>query len=216
MSAPYFSFLTQGLIIGLAVSAPVGPTSIFCMQKALTKGIVSGLVSSTGAATANAIQASVGAFSLNLVASSLADHKGLFNIISGIFLCYLGIKIFLSHFSINNTRRAACEGALSNRNILLRDYSAALLLTSINPLTILPFLAFFTQMYSAFNQSNPVWAGIFVLGVFISSIFWFGLISVVANLFSRRILLRRLHWINRIAGTMIAAFGCGSIYSAWS
>ena len=111
---------------------------------------------------------------------------------------------------------APLPGDVDGRDVLLRDYSAALLLTSINPLTILPFIAFFTQMYSSFSQPNHVWVGVFVLSVFVSSVFWYGLISIIANLFSRRILLRQLHWVNRVAGTTIAVFGCSSIYSIWS
>jgi threonine/homoserine/homoserine lactone efflux protein len=216
MYEPYFSFLKQGLLIGLAVSAPVGPTSIFCMQKALTKGIVSGFVSSIGAATAQTIYAGVGALSLNLVESSLVNYKSWFNLISGVFLFYLGIKIFLNHSSFNNPRATPMSGNLCENNILLRDYSAAFLLTSINPLSILPFVAFFTQIYSEASYPSHIYTGLFASGVFISSLLWFGLISAMAIFFSRRILLRRLHWVNRISGTTIAVFGCASIYSAWN
>ena len=216
MNEPQFSVLGQGLMIGLAAAAPIGPSSIFCMQKALTKGMVSGFVSSTGAATAAAIQAGIGAFSLNLVASSLADHKDWFNLISGAFLCYLGITIFLSRSNTSNTRMTSSPKGLGGRTVLLRDYGAALLLTSINPLSILPFVAFFTQFYSAASHPDYGWAGAFVLGVFISSVLWFGLISLVASLFSHRVLLRQFRWVNRIAGTTIAIFGSSSIYSTYA
>lgn len=216
MSEPNFNLLWQGFFIGLAIAAPVGPTSILCLQTAITKGIVPGFFSGAGAATAHTIQASIGAFGLNLVASSLTDNKGWFHLISGIFLCYLGVKIALSRYKINGARADLLLRDLSSENVLLGDYSAALFLTIINPLAILPFIAFFTKTYPTVNHSNYIWTGAFVLGVFVSSVLWYGLISVVINLFSQRVLLRWLPWVNRISGTAIGIFGCASIYSAWS
>lgn len=180
------------------------------------KGIASGLISSVGAATAQAIQAGIGVFSLNLVASGLVDHKGRFSFVSGVFLCCLGIQIFLNASSINDTKTVALSRSPGSRNIFLGDYGSALLLTIINPLSILPFVAFFTQTYSVRNPLSSVGLEAFVPGVFISTALWHGMVSVGVNLFSQRILLSRLRLVNQIAGISIAAFGCVSIRSAWS
>lgn len=182
MTEPHFSYLRQGLIIGLAVSTPVGPTSILCIQRAITKSVVSGLVSGTGAATVQTIQAGIGAVSLNLVISSFIDHKGLFSFVSGVFLCYVGIQIFLDA-SIHDTQIKFLSRSPGSRSVLLGDYCSILLLTLINPLAVLPFVAFFTQTHSARNYLDDVWSGAFVSGVFIGSVLWYGMISVIVNLF---------------------------------
>lgn len=216
MSEPNFSLLEQGFIISLAVSTPVGPTSILCIQRAIAKSFASGLISGIGAATAQTIHASVGTFSLSLVTSSLAEHKGLFSFAGGAFLCYLGIQVFLNKPSINKPQIGSLLGSADSRNMLLGDYCSILLLTLINPLSVLPFVAFFTQTYSARDYPNFVWSGAFVLGVFVGSVLWYGMVSVVINLLPKRVLLCRLHWVNRISGTVITVFGCISIYSVWS
>lgn len=216
MSEPNLSLLEQGFIISLAISAPVGPTSILCIQRAIAKKVISGLVSGIGAATAQAIQAGIGLVSLNLIISSLVNHRNLFGFASGIFLCYLGIQTFLDESRINNAPKKFLSRRSNSINLLLGDYCSILLLTLINPLAVVPFVAFFTQTYPAKNYSDHVWPGEFVLGVFVGSLLWYGMISVVVNLFPQKALLCRLFWVNRISGTVIAVFGCISIHSVWS
>jgi threonine/homoserine/homoserine lactone efflux protein len=43
----------KGLIVGIAIAAPVGPIGLLCIQRALTGGWISGLASGLGAALAD-------------------------------------------------------------------------------------------------------------------------------------------------------------------
>ena len=64
----------QGLLIGVAVAAPVGPIGLLCIQRTLNDGRVAGLVSGLGAATADAVYGCIAAFGLVLVSSFLIEH----------------------------------------------------------------------------------------------------------------------------------------------
>jgi threonine/homoserine/homoserine lactone efflux protein len=212
MNESYFSLLEQGLLIGLAGAASVGPMSIFCIQRTITKGIISGFMASIGAATAMAILASIGLASLNLISTILVHHKELFCIVAGLLLCYLGAKIFGDKLGVADHQIHSSE-RLVHRNRLLTDYGAALLLNIVNPLSILPFMASFVQVYSADTTPSYALSGMFVAGVFISTAAWYGLLSCGVNLLPQRMLFQHLKWINRISGAAIAAIGCVYIYS---
>ena len=48
------SLFLEGVVIGFAVAAPVGPIGVLCIRRTLTDGRAAGLVSGLGAATADA------------------------------------------------------------------------------------------------------------------------------------------------------------------
>jgi len=54
----------EGIIIGLAIAAPVGPIGVLCIRRTLADGRASGFVSGLGAATADAVYGAVAAFGL--------------------------------------------------------------------------------------------------------------------------------------------------------
>ena len=61
------SLFLEGVVIGLAVAAPVGPIGVLCIRRTLAYGRASGFVSGLGAATADAVYGSVAALGLTFV-----------------------------------------------------------------------------------------------------------------------------------------------------
>ncbi len=57
----------KGLLIGLAIAAPVGPIGVLCIRRTLAEGRATGFVSGLGAATADAFYGAVAGFGLTLV-----------------------------------------------------------------------------------------------------------------------------------------------------
>jgi threonine/homoserine/homoserine lactone efflux protein len=216
MSELNFSLLRQGLFIGLAIAAPVGPISILCIQRSIKKGFVSGLVSGLGASTGTAIYAFIGTFGLNLIAASLISQKMWFGLISGMFLCGLGIKTFLEKPAVGINKVNLSAAGLFKRNELLKDYVTLLVLELINPITILVFAAALTKSYAKNVYSDSVSSYFFILGVFTSTALWGACLSGIAHRLSGRFNPRQLQWVNRVGGVMISAFGCAAISSAWS
>jgi threonine/homoserine/homoserine lactone efflux protein len=132
------SFLLRGLAIGFSIAAPIGPIGILCMRRTLVQGRVSGILSGLGAASADAIYGCIAALGLTLISDLLITQQSWLRLIGGVFLCYLGIKTFLSNPSENATsiRRYGLAGA----------YASTFLLTLANPLTILSFAAVFAGL----------------------------------------------------------------------
>jgi threonine/homoserine/homoserine lactone efflux protein len=100
-----------------------------------------------GATTGDLIYVCIGVFSLNTIAASLIDHKDEIYLVSGLFLCYLGVKIFLDKSAIQH-EKITHSSSNSRKNRFLNHYASALLVSVINPLTTFPFVAAFTQLYT--------------------------------------------------------------------
>ena len=97
----------QGLLLGFAIAAPVGPIGLLCIQRTLNFGRMTGLVSGLGAATADAVYGFIAAFGLTLISSFLLEQQLWLGIVGGLYLCYLGVRMMLAKPA---TQAAAAEG----------------------------------------------------------------------------------------------------------
>ena len=132
------ALLWRGALIGLAIAAPVGPIGLLCIQRTLQDGRKYGFVSGLGAASADGIYGSVAGFGLTSISGFLAARQMWLALIGGLFLCYLGLRTFLS--------QPAEKAVYAQRGSLFKAYAATFLLTLTNPITILSFMAIFAGL----------------------------------------------------------------------
>jgi threonine/homoserine/homoserine lactone efflux protein len=192
-------FLIKGIVLGFSIAAPVGPIGVLCIRRTLAEGRAAGLVSGLGAATADAIYGSVAGFGITFVSSLLISQQAWLRLSGGAFLCYLGVKTFLAT-TTELIIPARGEG-------LVGAYASTFFLTLTNPMTILSFAAIFAGLGVAGAGGNYLSAGVLVLGVFLGSALWWLILSGGVSLFRSRFNPRGLHWLNRVSGGIIMAFG---------
>jgi threonine/homoserine/homoserine lactone efflux protein len=186
----------KGILIGFAVSIPVGPIGLLCIQQTLTKNRLAGLIVGLGAATSDILYGIIGSLGLNFVSDFFAQHQFLIRFMASLTLCYLGVKIFLTQVRINTI--------ISSRT-LLKLYFATFLLTTTNPLTLFAFTVIFAGM--GVEPSSTLTVVSLVSGIFLGSTLWWFMLSNVANIFRSKISLAMLQRINSVGGTVIVAFG---------
>jgi len=193
------SFLLRGLIIGFSIAAPVGPIGVLCIRRTLAEGRFSGLVSGLGAATADAIYGCIAGFGLASISSVLVGFQAWLRLVGGVFLCYLGIRTFLS--------KPADQAASAKVNGLVGAYASTFFLTLTNPMTILSFAAIFAGLGVDSAGGGYASAAVLVLGVFMGSALWWFILSGGVSLFRARFNPNWLRWVNRISGIIIIGFG---------
>lgn len=192
------NFFLQGIALGFAIAAPVGPIAILCIRHTLARGWQLGLVAGLGAATADAVYGCMAGLGLTLVSPFLIDQQSWLRLIGGAFLCYLGVKTFTSP-----PAKAAVNIAGTN---LASVYGTTFVLTLANPATILSFAAVFTSLGAA-SPANAVTAMVLVMGVFAGSACWWLLLSGSIAIVRRHFTPLALLWINRLSGAVILTFG---------
>lgn len=134
------------------------------------------------------------------MSSFLLNHQFGLRLIGSGFLCYLGLKIFLTP-PAQNSANAKDSG-------LVGAYASIFFLTLTNPMTIFSFAAIFMGLGIMNTKANYLSAGILVLGVFIGSALWWLFLSISVGLFRGSFTPARLRWVNRISGLLIIGFGC--------
>jgi threonine/homoserine/homoserine lactone efflux protein len=189
----------QGVIIGIALAAPVGPIAFVCIQRSLAYGRLHGITSGFGIATADAFYAAVTAFGLALISDFLLARQWFFRLFGGLALIAVGLRIVFT---------APSDATITPENeSFFADYTTMLAITLANPLTILFFTIIIPGLGVVIQGSTWVTPAIFVAGVFLGEIGWW--VFLCGTLGSMRSCLtrERLHLINRLAGLVITAFG---------
>ncbi|MBI2357513.1 MAG: LysE family transporter [Deltaproteobacteria bacterium] len=189
----------KGLLIGFVVAVPIGPMGVLCVSRALSGGPVYGLVSGLGVATGDAIWAGIAALGLTMISGFLLSQQAWLRLIGGIFLCYLGIKTFLTGPRVR-TVPAAATG-------LGRAYASTFFLTFSNPATILSFVAIYAGWGVESLSGHYVSAAVLTAGAFVGSASWWILLSSGLLAFRKSFARSGLEWVERISGAIIAGLG---------
>jgi threonine/homoserine/homoserine lactone efflux protein len=156
------SFLARGIVLGLAVAAPVGPIGVLCIRRSLAEGRTVGFVVGLGAATADAAYGAMAGFGLTVVSAFLVDRQAWLRLMGGAFLIYLGLRTLLAR---------PAERAAGGGGGLLGAYASTFFLTLTNPTTILSFAAIFAGV-GVGAKADASSVVLLVGGVFAGSALW--------------------------------------------
>lgn len=200
-------FFLKGLALGFSIAAPVGPIGLLCIRRSVADGRLAGLCVGLGAATADAVYGCVAAFGLTAISSFLVGQKFWLGIFGGAFLCYLGVRTFLS--------QPPEKSSQSNASSLAAAYAATFVLTLMNPMTILSFAAVFAG-FGLGATPDYLAAGLLVSGVFLGSAVWWLLLSTGAGTIRAHLTPAWMRGVNRCSGGIIFSFGVVALMSAIS
>jgi threonine/homoserine/homoserine lactone efflux protein len=200
-----FGFLLKGFVVGFSIAAPVGPIGVLCIRRTIAHGRIHGLISGLGAATADAIYGCIAGFGLTIISSFLISQQMWLRPIGGCFLCFLGVRTFLS--------KSSEQVPLAKENGLFSVYASTFLLTLTNPLTILSFAGIFAGLGVGSADSGYVSATVLVLGIFIGSALWWLILSIVVSMFRTKFTPAEMQWVNRVAGIILVGFGVSALLS---
>jgi threonine/homoserine/homoserine lactone efflux protein len=194
----------KGLAIGFSIAAPVGPIGLLCIRRSLSDGMVAGLATGMGAATADAVYGCIAGFGLTAISNLLVRQSFWFGLFGGGFLCYLGFR--------NLTNKPAIEAAEASEKGLISAYTSTFVLTLANPLTILSFAAVFAGFGLGTTTGADFWAaGMLVGGVFSGSALWWLLLSGGVGVVRAKVGAPVMRWINWFSGILIIGFGLYAI-----
>lgn len=174
--------LIKGLVMGLAVAAPVGPIGLLCIRRTLSDGRGAGLASGLGAASADAVYGL--AVAMGLAATGiLTDHARPMQILGGLLLAWLGIS------ALRKARRpapAAAPAPATAAHRLVPAFVTTFALTLANPMTILTFLGMVASLgqTASLTPLAPYWL---VAGVFAGSALWWLFLVSLAHATRRRL-----------------------------
>lgn len=188
----------KGMLIGILVSAPMGPVGILCVQRTLNKGRWYGFVTGVGATVSDLIYALITglgmSFVMNLVYNS--QNRFILQIAGSIMLLFFGIYSWRSNPVKNIHRSSKTKGTLFHNGL------TAFFVTLSNPLIILLFMAVFAQL-AFIMPGKPLEMCIGYLSIIAGALlWWFGLtwlIDKIRNKFEETGIII----INKVIGSVV-------------
>lgn len=201
---PDIDLFLRGILLGLAVAAPVGPIGVLCIQRSLAGGFWMGFSGGIGTAVADALYAALAAAGFAVL---LGGNLGMAGPVPVQQILQWGGALFIAWLGWRTFSAPAAEGA-ANAPLMghpLRLFAVTFALTMSNPATILSFAALFAGLGLAADPTFGAAASA-VAGVFIGSLLWWALLSGGIAALRHRVGAEMRRWINRIAGLVLILF----------
>jgi threonine/homoserine/homoserine lactone efflux protein len=193
------SLVVQGILIGLILSAPVGPLSLMCIQRSINDGRLHGILSGIGVATADAVYVAVAFLGLTAISGFILSWQDFFRFFAGLVLILVGIRIF---FTLPNEK-----GDKSPHESYVKDYLSMVAIAIANPLTIIFLMVTLPGFGFVIGGTTLVAAAEFVGGFLAGSVAWWIILCGVLGSVRSRISTWHLVLINRISGLFIVCVG---------
>ncbi len=193
-----------GIIIGILVSAPVGPVNVLCIQRAIERGFWGGIAAGLGAMLGDGLVALCAALGVGAISGAVQYHRMTIQVLGGLVLVAFGARLFFA------TPRIV-PMAMGARAETLRDFvwdiPQTFLLTITNPGAVLGLFAIFGGVSTFVEVESYVDALTIVAAVMGGSFLWWFSLSHLIGRFRHLLNEQRLRLINQITGLLLLSFG---------
>ncbi len=190
--------ISKGIIIGVLVSAPMGPIGMLCIQRTLNKGRWHGFITGLGAALSDVIYATLTALCMGVVVNFVEANQAPLQLAGSIVLAIFGYYIYQSN-PVRSLRRRREKTKMS----FTQDFITAFLLTFSNVLIVLLYLGLFAR-FGFILPEYPVWQvmlGLVCIGIG-AVLWWFGITYFISKL-RKWFNVRGIWLLNRVVGSVI-------------
>ena len=193
-----FQLLLKGLLVGIIVSAPMGPIGVLCIQRTMQKGRVYGLVTGAGAALSDIIYAIMTGFGMSFVMNIIDNEFNLFllKLVGSAMLFGFGIYMF------RPDPRKCLRPASKSKGSLFHNFLTAFFVTFSNPLIIFLFIALF-NMFTFIIPGN--WFGMCVgyASILGGAMLWWLWLTYVINKMRKNFGEKGIQRLNRTIGVVV-------------
>lgn len=197
--------IIKGLIIGVIVSAPVGPMGILCIQRTLNGGRAHGISTALGATASDLLYAIIAAFSMSMVVDFIDSHRLMLQIIGSIVVFVFGLYTYATN-PVSKLKKM--RGGSQN---YIQEFISSFLLTVTNPLVVFLFIALFAKYSYLTDDATLTDVILGILCIMVGACFWWTILVGVVSHFRDRFNLRGLYIINRSTGILLMAIALISI-----
>ncbi|MBQ0056545.1 MAG: LysE family transporter [Bacteroidales bacterium] len=207
-----------GLMFGVLVSAPMGPTGILVIQRTLNKGWLPGLATGVGAVLSDLFYAVLSTFAVSLVVDWIEKNQPVLLLAGGVLIAVYGVYLWTSNpaTALTGKDKVSASEMRSLRSLrvtgLLKFFFSGFGLTVSNPAIVFFYLVLFSRAGFIFVAADDQWGFylLFFAAIMMGAFGWWVLITWAINKVRNHFKIRTLKVINRvIAVIMIIIAVCG-------
>ncbi len=200
----------KGIIIGIIVSAPMGPIGILCVQRTLNRGRMHGLATGLGAMVSDLIYASITLIGMGFVNDLLEANEQLLQYAGGLVIILFGIAISLTNpLKILKPTTSAPETRYN------QDFVTAFFLTLSNVAIVFLFISLFARFHYSPLDTNWFTFAVGLISIGLGALIWWFFITTYVSKLKRYFNRQSLKFFNRIVGTILIVLGVLGIVGAY-
>jgi threonine/homoserine/homoserine lactone efflux protein len=204
------NILFKGIIIGILVSAPMGPVGLLCIQRTLNKGRWHGFSTGAGATCSDIIYALLTCLGMGFVIDFVENNQEVLQIVGSVLLMIFGLYIYRSNPS--KSLRKPQEGTSTYH----QDGITSFFLTLSNPFIIFLFIALFARFNFISPDDKLLSMIIGLAGIALGALVWWFLITTLVGKLRSNFNLRGLWIMNRLVGIVIMFLSViGVVLTIW-
>ena len=199
----------KGIIIGIIVSAPMGPIGILCVQRTLNKGRIHGFITGLGAMVSDLIYAAITLIGMDFVNDLLKTNEQLLQCIGSTIIVLFGVATFFT-----NPLKIIKRNHTTSKMDYGQDFITAFLLTLSNVAIVFLYISLFARFH--YNPLDISWLNFSVglLSIGAGALAWWFFITTYVSKLKRYFNRRSLMFFNRIMGSLLIILGFIGIIDA--
>jgi threonine/homoserine/homoserine lactone efflux protein len=184
--------IANAVVLGFAISVPVGPVSLLCMHRTLTQGRAAGFATGLGIATADASYAVLVAGGFSVSAELQWIEAPWVKLAAGILVALVGLKILAAP--------AVQPTSGISQTTLPWCYISGFLLTLTNPASPLLLIAGFAVLDLVEPAIDLARGSLLIAGIFLGCLLWWVSLVTGVGMVGRQVPLSVLRVVNRATG----------------
>lgn len=199
----------KGIIIGIIVSAPMGPIGILCVQRTLSKGRMHGFVTGLGAMFSDLIYAGITLIGMGFVDDLMETNRLLIQLIGSILIILFGVAIFST-----NPLKILRPSTNIKETRYYQDFGTAFLLTLSNVAIIFLFISLYARFQYSPLDISWLYFAIAVISIGLGALAWWFFITTYVSKLKRYFNRQALKFFNRMMGIILMLLGILGIIGA--
>ncbi len=202
--------VTSGLLIGIFISAPMGPVGMLVIQRTLNKGRLPALFTGIGAAVSDLTYALLTGFGMSFVTDLVTRNQLMLQILGSLVLIAFAFYLFKKNPA--GTLKKPDRGP----DNYWKDFLTGFLFTFANPL----ILFFIVGLFARFNFILPELRYFhYILGyasIFGGALLWWWLITFFVNKVRAHFNVRSMWILNRCIALVLCIMALVGLYNGIS
>ncbi len=197
-----WQLIASGIVIGIAVAAPIGPINLMAIRNTLSHGFGAGVFTGTGAVLGDGTFAVFAAFGITAVSEFVIGYATWIQAIGGLILIATGVHIIRAPAELPGDMQ------VPPRRHPFALVGATYVLTITNPATLMGFIAIFGGVGNLVSRPGDyAGATAMVAAVMFGSLVWWLIVSWLASRLRERMARGALKYVNWGSGAVIVLFG---------
>ena len=191
--------LAEGMVVGVALAAPIGPINIEIIRRGLSGGFRHGWLVGLGAVSADTLYCLLIVTGLAPIADGVSLRAPLF-LAGAVVLIYLGLVSVRAAYANRHRPQRPASGR--------RSYVTGFVMAAANPLGIVYWLSIGAALVaSAVSRAGQGAAAILVAGVFTGIVCWATVLSGLTQAGRQYVSPRAMRWVTGVSGAVLILFG---------